>query len=61
MLKTLFVLLLGIVIGYAYGFNDAKKNEHSILARAVGKVGGASRDKVKNDLDARADSIEARR
>jgi len=61
MLKFLFTLLLGIAIGYAYGFNDAKKNEQSVVARAVGKVGGSSRDKVKNDLDARTDSLEGRR
>ena len=57
----ILVLVLGLAIGYSYGFNDAKKNDRTIFARAVGKVGGASRDKVRNDLDARADSVEARR
>ena len=61
MFKMILVLLLGLAIGYSYGFNDAKKNDRTIFARTVGKVGGASRDKVKNDLDARADSVEGRR
>ena len=61
MFKLLFVLFIGLTLGYSYGFNDAKKNDRTVFARAVGKVGGASRDKVRNDLDARADSIEKRR
>jgi hypothetical protein len=61
MFKMIAVLLIGLAIGYTYGFNDAKKNDRTIFARTVGKVGGASRDRVKNDLDARADSLEGQR
>ena len=60
MFKMIVVLVLGLAVGYSYGFNDAKKHDRTVFARAVGKVGGSSRDKVKNDLDARADSIARR-
>ena len=61
MLKTLIILLIGLAIGYTYGFSDAKKHDRTIFARAVGKVGGSTRGKVGNDLDSRLDSLEKRR
>ncbi|MFL5581682.1 MAG: hypothetical protein ACJ8AO_15040 [Gemmatimonadaceae bacterium] len=61
MIKTIFILLIGLAVGYSYGFSDAKKNDRTIFARTVGKVGGSTRGKVGNDLDARMDSLDKRR
>lgn len=61
MFKLIFILLLGISIGYAYGYSDAKNKKPTVLARAVAKVGGSTRNKVNNDLDARFDSVDTRR
>ncbi len=38
MLKFIFVLVVGISIGYFYGFDDAKKNDENVVERVVDRV-----------------------
>ncbi|MGH7662862.1 MAG: hypothetical protein ACRENI_00970 [Gemmatimonadaceae bacterium] len=56
MLKYVLVLVAGIVIGYFYGFSDARTHEHNVIERTVERVGGSNRDKYRNDIDARMES-----
>ena len=53
---ALFALLLGIGIGYFYGFDDAKRHDKNVVARTVDKVGGKNRGKYANDIDKQADA-----
>ena len=48
---TIFALVLGIAIGYGYGFRDAKIHKKSIVERTIDRVGGKNRGAYNNDLD----------
>jgi hypothetical protein len=51
-------LILGIVIGYFYGFSDAKSHRHNVVRRIVSTVGGSNRSKLSNDVDAKVEAAE---
>lgn len=50
-----FALLLGISIGYFYGFGDAKVYKKNVVERTIDKVGGKNRGRYNNDLDQKVD------
>lgn len=52
MVRLVLILALGAVIGYAYGFRDAKHNEETVVARFIERVGGEARSYSSNDTDA---------
>ncbi|MDB4900324.1 MAG: hypothetical protein JWN53_2132 [Gemmatimonadetes bacterium] len=61
MIKFAIIFIIGLSIGYAYGYQQGGAGEPSILQRIVGTVGGAGQ-KVKAEQDAReraADSVSA--
>lgn len=58
MAKLLLVLLLGLVLGYAYGFRDAKTHERNIAARMIDRAGGSNRDNFNNDMDRRTRDLQ---
>ena len=60
MLKYVFVLAVGIAIGYFYGFGDAKKNDENVVTRVVERVGGSTRGKYSTDVDAKMQAVEGR-
>jgi hypothetical protein len=60
MFKFGFVLVVGITIGYFYGFNDAKKHGDNVVTRVVAQVGGSNRGRYNNDVDKRMDNLEKR-
>lgn len=55
MIRTILLLAVGVAIGYFLGFGDARKNQHNIVERLVDRAGGAMRDSLRNDIDARVD------
>ena len=57
MLRVLFLLFVGIAIGYFLGFGDGRKNDQNIVTRLVERAGGAARSSVGNDIDAKYDKI----
>jgi len=50
-MKYAIILLVGLIAGYTFGFKDAKVHRENIAIRAIGKIGGGSRDKVKSTVD----------
>jgi hypothetical protein len=60
MLKFIFVLVVGISIGYFYGFDDAKKHDENVVERTVDRVGGSNRGKYRADIDKQMESAERR-
>ena len=60
MLRTLLILVVGVAIGYFYGFHDAQVHRHDIVARAVQATGGSVRGDVGNNVDGMMDSVEKR-
>jgi hypothetical protein len=39
MFKFVIVLVIGIAIGYFYGFDDARKHDENVVERVVDSVG----------------------
>jgi hypothetical protein len=60
MFKFAFALVVGISIGYFYGFDDAKKHDENVVTRVVDQVGGSSRGKYNNDVDKQMENLEKR-
>ena len=58
MAKYLFILLLGVTIGYGYGWSDALVHEKHIVDRTLERINKTARVQVSSDsatgvLDAR--------
>lgn len=58
MSRTLVLLGLGLVAGYAYGFRDAQTHDHTVARRVaeqlLDRAGGSARGKYNPDVDAEA-------
>lgn len=60
MFKYVFLLVVGITIGYFYGFDDAKRHDDNVVTRVVERVGGSNRGKYSNDIDRKMEAVETR-
>jgi hypothetical protein len=60
MFKFLFILALGIAIGYGYGWKDAQVNEKNVAERFVDQIGGANKDNMRSDTDAKMRAVEGK-
>lgn len=60
MFKYLFLLAIGVAIGYGYGWKDAQRHQKNVFERAVERVGGETRDRMGNDVDTRYGTSEPR-
>ena len=58
MVKTLLILAVGVAIGYAYGYKDARKHDKTIVERVLDHAGASARGKYDQDLDKQAASAE---
>jgi hypothetical protein len=61
MLKFAFIFLIGMAIGYAYGFQQGESGQPSVVQKIVGTVSGSGY-KVKAEQERRdraADSVGA--
>ena len=58
MKKLIALFIAGIVVGYFYGFADAKAHRDNVVRRVVATVGGSNRAKVSNDVDAKTEAFE---
>ncbi len=53
MFKFLIILGFGVAVGYGYGWKDAQQHDKNIAERLVDRVGGETRARMGNDIDAR--------
>jgi hypothetical protein len=58
MKRLIALFIAGIVVGYFYGFADAKTHRDNVVRRVVATVGGSNRDRVSGDVDAKMEAIE---
>jgi len=58
MFKYLFILAIGIAIGYSYGWKDAQINTQHIAERLVERIGGDNKKNMDADIDAKMRSAE---
>ena len=57
MFKFVVVLVIGIAIGYFYGFDDAKKHDENVVERVVERV-GTTGGKYQTDVDKQMEAAE---
>ena len=58
MVKTLLILAVGVVIGYSYGYKDAKHHDRTVYERLIDRAGAAARGKYdSNSQQQQADSV----
>lgn len=57
MFKFIVVLVIGIAIGYFYGFDDAKRHDENVVERVVDRV-GTTGSKYQTDVDKQMDAAE---
>ena len=55
-----FLVGAAIVIGYSFGFRDARKHPENILVRAIAKVSTAFGATPTNDIDAVMTKVEGK-
>ncbi|MEO7360812.1 MAG: hypothetical protein ABI120_10805 [Gemmatimonadaceae bacterium] len=60
MFKYLFILSVGVAIGYSYGWKDAQANTHHIAERLVERIGGDNKKNMDADVDAKMRALEKR-
>ncbi len=60
MFKYVLILALGVALGYGYGWKDAQVNTVHVAERLIEKIGGETRDRMGNDVDASMRSAEGR-
>ena len=58
MIKTLFLIFVGVAVGYFIGFNDAQVHTDNMVVRAVNAVGGSNRQHMKTDVDKQMENVE---
>jgi hypothetical protein len=57
MFKFIAVLVIGIAIGYFYGFDDAKRHDANVVVRVVDRV-GVTGSKYSTDVDKQMEAAE---
>ncbi|MEP6763743.1 MAG: hypothetical protein ABJB66_05485 [Gemmatimonadaceae bacterium] len=60
MYKFIFILAIGIAIGYSYGWKDAQRNDQNIAERLVGRIGGDNKKNMDADVDSKMRDVEKR-
>lgn len=58
MKKVLFLIAIGVAVGYWWGWKDAQVNQEDVITRLVQQAGGKTRASIKSDADQTMDSLE---
>lgn len=57
-MKYILVLVIGLGVGYYTGYKDGADGNPSLGERVAGRIGGKSRERVGNDIDAKMKQVE---
>lgn len=57
MVRTLFILAVGVAIGYSYGYKDAKTHDKTVVERTLDRAGAAAKAKYVSHVPQETDSI----
>ena len=58
MFKFLLALVVGLAIGYSYGYKDAKAGRPTVVERVVQRTGGSNRGKYNQNLDDQTKAVD---
>lgn len=58
MLRLACLLALGVILGYSWGWKDARQHEKTVVERVLDRAGGSARGKYDQNLDQRAAGVE---
>ena len=61
MFKYLFILSIGIALGYSYGWKDAQVHTQHIAERLVERIGGDNKKNMNADVDAKMRAVDDRK
>ena len=56
MVRTLFILAVGVAIGYGYGYKDAKTHDKTVVERTLDRAGAAAKAKYVSHVPQDTDS-----
>lgn len=59
MKKTVLFLAIGVVIGYSWGFKDAKTHDEDLVERTISRIRSEGKQ-YNNDVDQAMDRLERR-
>ena len=57
MVRTLFILAVGVAIGYVYGYKDAQTHDKTIVERTLDRAGAAAKGKYLSHVEQETDSV----
>ncbi|GAC1476806.1 MAG: hypothetical protein NVS1B4_18360 [Gemmatimonadaceae bacterium] len=60
MMKYVFVLVVGVAVGYFYGFADGRVNVENIVLRTVAQISGKGGQFMGNDVDKQMERLEGK-
>lgn len=58
MVRAVVLIALGVVVGYTYGYKDARRHDKSVVERVLDRAGGSARGKYDPNLDRQLDQAE---
>ncbi|HEX7942906.1 MAG TPA: hypothetical protein VF488_13930 [Gemmatimonadaceae bacterium] len=58
MKKALVLLVIGVAVGYWWGYRDARTYDTDVVTRMIHQAGGKTRESVKSNTDRLMDSVE---
>ena len=58
MFKYLFILAVGVAIGYSYGWKDAQIHPRHVAERLVERIGGDNKKNLDADVDAKMRDVD---
>lgn len=58
--RIVFLLAVGIFVGYLSGWRDAQNNAEPVYSRTLAKIGGATRGRVQSNVDTQMNALERR-
>ncbi len=57
-MRNVFILVIGLAIGYFVGYNDARKHTKHVVERTLDKIGVGARKNLNNSADSRLQGLE---
>ncbi|HEU4628824.1 MAG TPA: hypothetical protein VFS08_03735 [Gemmatimonadaceae bacterium] len=61
MFRLIFILVVGIAIGYTYGYRDARQHSKPVTSRVLDRIGGPVRDYANSEATVGSDQGAAAR
>lgn len=58
MAKTLFLIAVGVAVGYQLGWKDAQEHSVPVVERTIDRIRSSNEDRYRNDIDGQMTRLE---